>query len=333
MRARPGLVCLGKTHTTELAFSGLGLNPVTATPPNAIHAPLAPGGSSSGAAVSTALGLAAAGIGSDTGGSVRIPAVWNNLVGFKTSLGRLSTQGVVALCPRFDTVGPLCRTVEDAALLFASMGTSKAPDLSGPGAQRRYLVLTNPCISPLDDAPQDAFDGAISRLSAAGAHITASTADGIDAAMELSGTLYPPEAYGTWKHEIEVRGDFMYPPVRARFESGKSVSGPDYVAGWQALLRHRAAFMASTAGFDAVLLPTCPILPPVTEDLLADEAYFTARNLEALRNTRVGNLMDLTGVTLPTGTDHCGLMLLCPPGEEDRALVLAAEVEKTLLIR
>jgi len=328
-----GLVCLGKTHTTELAFSGLGLNPVTATPPNAINPALAPGGSSSGAAVSTASGLASAGIGSDTGGSVRVPAVWNNLVGFKTSVGRLSTKGVVPLCTRFDTVGPLCRTVEDAALLFAAMANVKPVDLSASSPERRFLVLSNPCIDPLDDAPQIAFESACARLSGAGSMVTKVTADGLDDAMALAATLYPPEAYATWKHLIETKGNLMYAPVRERFESGLSVKAPDYLAAWDALHRHRTAFVTAMAGFDAVLLPTCPILPPETAALLADDATFTARNLEALRNTRVGNLMDLTGVTLPLGSDHCGLMLLCPPRQEEFALVLAAEVEKTLSIR
>ena len=116
-----GLICLGKTHMSELAFSGLGLNPVRETPPCVNHPESVPGGSSSGAATSVSFGLAAAGIGSDTGGSVRIPAAWNDLVGFKTTAGKLSLDGVVPLCSRFDTVGPLTKSVEDAARLFGVM--------------------------------------------------------------------------------------------------------------------------------------------------------------------------------------------------------------------
>ncbi|MEM7188148.1 MAG: amidase, partial [Pseudomonadota bacterium] len=111
-----GTICLGKTHTTEIAFSGLGVNPMAATPPNAIEPTRAPGGSSSGAAVSTKLDLAGLGIGSDTGGSVRIPAGWNDLVGLKTTAGQIPTTGVIALSRTYDTVGPLTKTVEDAAL-------------------------------------------------------------------------------------------------------------------------------------------------------------------------------------------------------------------------
>jgi len=127
-----GLVCLGKTHMSEIAFSGLGLNPMTGTPPCVNDADAVAGGSSSGAAASVAFGLAAAAIGSDTGGSVRIPAVWNDLVGLKTTHGRLSLEGVVPLCATFDTVGPLCRTVGDAALVLAALeGGERPADLMG----------------------------------------------------------------------------------------------------------------------------------------------------------------------------------------------------------
>ena len=153
---RAGLVCLGKTHLTELAFSVLGLNPITATPPNINDPELAPGGSSSGAAASVAFGLAAAAIGSDTAGSVRVPAAWNDLVGLKTTHGALPLDGVVPLRPDFDTVGPLCRSVEDAALLLAALGgrtprpTSPAPGstASGSSPSTRRDVAARPATAP-----------------------------------------------------------------------------------------------------------------------------------------------------------------------------------------
>lgn len=325
-----GLICLGKTHQTELAFSGLGLNAMVATPPNAVAPDHAPGGSSSGAAVSTARGLAAAGIGSDTGGSVRAPAAWNDLVGFKTSVGSLPMTGVLPLCARFDTIGPLCRTVEDAALLFAAMGDGAAPDLDGASLDgASFLVLTNEVLAPLDDGPQAAFEGALAALSGAGAKLTHAAIPELEEAMRLT-TLFPAEAWGTWGALIEEKGDLMNPPIRTRFEGGKAISGADFVADWQRLDRLRAGFKSRIAAFDAVLLPTVPILPPKIADLIADDAYFAARNLETLRNTRVGNLMDLTGLTLPTGTPHCGLMALAPAGEERRILRTGSAVEKTL---
>ena len=136
-----GLVCLGKTHMSELAFSGLGLNPVTETPPCVNDHAAVPGGSSSGAATSVAFGLAPVGIGSDTGGSVRIPSAWNDLVGLKTTSGRLSLDGVVPLAAKFDTVGPLCRTVEDAALTLSALEGRPAPDLRGASLRGRRLAV------------------------------------------------------------------------------------------------------------------------------------------------------------------------------------------------
>ena len=148
-----GMVCLGKTHMSELAFAGLGVNPAyggnidprPGTPPNVNDPALAPGGSSSGAAASVAFGLAAAGIGSDTGGSVRVPAAWNDLVGLKTTHGRLSLKGVVPLAESFDTVGPLCRTVEDCAQLLAVMEGGKPADLRGASLR----VSVSWCSSPM----------------------------------------------------------------------------------------------------------------------------------------------------------------------------------------
>lgn len=328
--AAAGLVCLGKTHQTELAFSGLGVNPVTATPPN-IHDPgLAPGGSSSGAAASTAYGLAAAGIGSDTGGSVRVPAVWNDLVGFKTSVGSLPMGGVLPLCARFDTIGPLCRSVEDAAHLFAVMAGRKPMDLKQTTlAGARLLILTNPVLAPLDDTPQAAFESACGQLSAAGASLDRQTIPALEDAMQMT-SLFPAEAFGTWWLEIEARGELMFHLIRERFELGRDIPAAQFVADWRRLDMLRKAFKAATAAYDAVLLPTCPILPPRTADLLADDDTFVARNFETLRNTRVANLMDLTGVTLPTGSPHCGLMALAPAGHERRVLRLAAAMEKSL---
>lgn len=328
---RAGLVCLGKTHMTELAFSGLGLNGSTATPPNRHNPALAPGGSSSGAAASVAYGLAAAGIGSDTGGSVRLPSAWNDLVGFKPAHGALSLQGVVPLCARFDTVGPLCQSVEDAAHVFAALSASKAPDLAASSLQNcRFLVLDTPALEPLDDAPQAAFETALARLSSAGATLTHAPSPAIEQAMQLSGVLYTTEAYATWADQIVELGDLMWPRIRERFEAGLTHAGVPYVQAWQELDTLRAAFRNETAHYDGVLLPTVPILPPETAALMDDEAFFVEKNLAALRNTRVGNLMGLAAVTLPTGMPSCGISVMTQAGQEPYLLRLAAAMEKSL---
>jgi aspartyl-tRNA(Asn)/glutamyl-tRNA(Gln) amidotransferase subunit A len=329
---RAGLVCLGKTHMTELAFSGLGVNPMTATPPNINDPELAPGGSSSGTAAAVAFGLAAAGIGSDTGGSIRVPAAWNDLVGLKTAHGTLPMEGVVPLCPRFDSLGPLCRSVEDAALLVAALGGSAVPDLAGASLSGAvFLVLDDPDgLGPNREVPQRAFDAAVDRLAAAGATVRRGAVPGVGDALALSPCLFGGEAYGTWRSTIEAAPELMFAPVRERFRSGAAYSAADFVEAWAALDRHRGQWRRATAGVDAVLLPTAALVPPNVERLLSDPDYFATENLLTLRNTRVGNLMGLCGLTLPTETPSCGIMAVAPAGAEARLLRVGAAMERAL---
>ncbi|MEY8838822.1 amidase [Cribrihabitans sp. XS_ASV171] len=326
-----GSVCLGKTHMSELAFSGLGLNPRTATPPNAHDPEAAPGGSSSGAAASVAFGLAAGAIGSDTGGSVRVPAAWNDLVGLKTTSGRVSLEGVVPLCLRFDTVGPLCRSVEDAAQLLALIEGGRPADLRGADLRgRRFAALQTSALEDLREAPARAYEDALSRLSAAGAEIVDLHVPELAEAMPLSPKLYPTEAYGLWRDVIEADPDAMFPEILQRFRGGRDVSSADYVAAWATIDRCRAAWDTATAGFDAVLAPTVPTTPPNLARLESDHDYYVTENLLALRNTRIGNLMGLAALTLPTSIPGCGLMMMTPPLTEERLLRLGAAVEAAL---
>ncbi|MEM9395147.1 MAG: amidase family protein [Pseudomonadota bacterium] len=326
-----GLVCLGKTHLSELAFSGLGLNPITATPPNVHDPSWVPGGSSSGAAASVAFGLAAAGIGSDTGGSVRIPSAWNDLVGLKATHGLLPNDGSVPLASAFDTVGPLCRTVEDAGLLLSALGATSAPDLRGSAlAGARLAVLETVAFDDIRDAPARAFETAVQRLSAAGAEVSRIAAPEVAEALALSGVLFATEAYGTWVHVIEATPDKMFPPILERFRGGKDFDAPTYVAGWRKLMDLRARWADRVAGFDAVLTPSAPILPPDRHRLLSDANYYMTENLLALRNTRIGNLMGLCALSLPTGEPACGLQVLAPAFAEARLLRLGVAMEPVL---
>jgi aspartyl-tRNA(Asn)/glutamyl-tRNA(Gln) amidotransferase subunit A len=326
-----GTVCLGKTHMSELAFSGLGLNPVTATPPCVNDAAAVPGGSSSGAATSVAFNLAACGIGSDTGGSVRIPSAWNDLVGLKTTSGRLSLEGVVPLCLRFDTVGPLARSVEDAALMLAAMEGGRAPDLAGATLKgRRLAVLQTVAMDDLRDTPAAAFQIALDRLRDAGAVIATVEVPELAEAMALTGLLYTAEAYGLWRDVIEASPGLMFDKILERFRDGARYSGPDYVAGWAALEMARMAYDRTTAGYDAVLCPTSPVLPPSLARLNSDGDYYITENLMSLRNTRIGNLMGLCVLNLPTGVPSCGISLMAPPDTEEALLRLGVAAEAAL---
>jgi aspartyl-tRNA(Asn)/glutamyl-tRNA(Gln) amidotransferase subunit A len=326
-----GLVCLGKTHMSEIAFSGLGLNPITATPPCVNDAGAVAGGSSSGAAASVAFGLAAAGIGTDTGGSVRIPAAWNDLVGLKTSHGRLSLEGVVPLCLTFDTVGPLCRSVEDAALLLAVLEGSRPVDLGGADlAGMRLMVLDTIVPEDMRDAPRAAFAASVAKLQAAGAQIEHRYFSQLFDAFNVAGNLYAAESYGWWRDLVEAHPEKMFPQILERVRGGKTVSGPDFVAGWNILRRVRKDYAAETAQFDAVIMPTAPLLPPDAARLLTDDAYYKSENLLALRNTRVANLLDVCSITLPTGVASCGIMFNGQTGGEAHLLRLAAAAARAL---
>ena len=326
-----GLVCLGKTHMSELAFSGLGHNPSTATSPCVNDHSAVAGGSSSGAAASVAFGLAPLAIGSDTGGSVRIPAAWNDLVGLKTTTGRLSLQGVVPLCARFDTVGPLCRSVEDAALTLAVLEGSKPVDLKNANLEgSSFAICDTTAFDDIRDAPLAGFNSAIDCLRKMGATVERVKIPQVQAALELSGVLFASEAYGTWKDQIEANPEAMFKEILLRFRTGAKVSAPDYVAGWQELDQLRTEYYAATAGYDAVLMPTSPILPPNVARLDQDHEYYVTENLLALRNTRIGNLMGACALTLPTSVPSCGLMLVCPPMQEHYLLRLGAAAENAL---
>ncbi len=325
-----GLVCLGKTHMTEIAFSGLGYNPITATPPNKVDPAAVPGGSSSGAAASVAFGLAAAGIGSDTGGSVRVPSGWNDLVGLKTTHGGLSLEGVVPLCKTFDTVGPLCRTVEDAALLWDVLG-GDAVDLGGADLSRaRLAVLDTIGTEDLEDEPRAAFRSAVARLNDAGAEIVHFKFDPLREAFAMAGGLFTADAYAYWRETIEARPELMFHQILKRIRPGGEVLAADYIANWARLDEIRAEYATAAAGFDAVILPTAPLMAPIVERLATDDEYFVSSNLKTLRNTRVANLLGLCSMTVPTGVPGCGIMFNGQAGEEGRLLRLASAAERAL---
>ncbi|OYU38448.1 MAG: amidase [Pseudorhodobacter sp. PARRP1] len=329
---RQGLACLGKTHMSELAFSGLGLNPVTATPPCINDDQAVAGGSTSGGAASVAFGLAPAAIGSDTGGSVRIPAAWNDLVGLKTAHGRLPLTGAVPLCEKFDTIGPLAHSVEDCAHLLAALDSGKAADLAGSSlTNARLAVLNTVALDDLRPRPAAGFEDALGRLGRAGAQITQLDLPEVSEAMALAGILFTAEAYGIWAKTIEAAPEKMFPRILERFRSGASISAADYVAAWRRLHDIRQIWAEKTAGYDAVVLPTSPILPPNAHRLMTDDAYYVSENLLALRNTRIGNLMGLCALTLPTAQPSCGISFMAGPGEEERLLRLGDAAERALV--
>ena len=336
--ARAGLVCLGKTNTVQFALGGIGSNPATGTPPNAAatDTPRAPGGSSSGAAVSVARRLAAAAIGSDTGGSVRIPAAWNRLVGLKTSVGAIPTGGVMPLAPTLDTVGPLCVDAADAAALFAVLAARPPVDLAGADAEGlRLLVAEDVVWDGAEPGIAAAVEGAVESLAAAGAAVERGPVPEfaeIDACLDRHGGLVTAEGYVQWREFIDRRPGAIDPNVLARFHQGRGMSAPDVETVRAAARRLAPALYRRMARYDAVLAPTAPIAPPPLADALADGAAYARANLLALRNTRIGNVLPCCALTLPCGAADlpAGLMAMAPAGEDARLLRVGAAIEAVL---
>ncbi len=335
---RAGLVCLGKTTMSELAFSGLGINPSFGTPPNPFDRATArvPGGSSSGAAVSVARGLAAAGIGSDTGGSVRIPAAWNGLVGLKTTFGLLPLDGVLPLSPSLDTVGPLTRDVADANAILAVLAGRPAVDLSGASLKgTRLAIPTDHFFERTEPAVLAAFAAAVEVLAKAGAAIVRVPAPEVlegRALIARHGLIASIEADAAWHEAIAADPDAVFHMVRDRIAPGARHSGRDYIALRDGFARLSAAFALRLAGCDAMIAPTVAGDPPEIQPLLESDAAYTLANALALFNASPGNWLTCTAVSVPCGGAvlPVGLMLMQRAGHDGQLLRLAAAAEAAL---
>ena len=335
---RAGMICLGKTAMTELAFSGLGINPAMGTPANASDRAIAraPGGSSAGAAVALALDLCAASLGTDTGGSVRIPAAWHGLVGFKPSYGLIPADGVVPLCPSLDTVGPITRDVADAAALAHILAGRRIPETRGETLRGRTILVPEHTVwDETDRGIAEAVEYALRTVSRAGADVVRDAVPEIDEMTRLtwqSGiSLAAIEAWSVWGETIEATGAAMFAPVRGRFEGGR-----DADAACALRLMHRRAALRRTlaarlAAIDAVALPAVAIDPPRLEDVEAGGPGYDRANRLALRNATLANQLDLCAITVPAGRSArglpVGLMLMAPAGRDTRLLRLARAVE------
>ncbi len=337
-----GFISVGRTNMTEFAYSGLGLNPHFGTPrapwdrpgPDATGGRV-PGGSSSGAAVSISDGMALAAIGTDTGGSCRIPAACCGVVGYKPTARRVPIAGVLPLAPTLDSVGPLANTVACCAIVDAVIaGETPAPPVPAPVAGLRLLVAENFFLDALDGAVAAAFERSLAALSAAGARIERRRLPVLDGAREVNrgGGFSPPEAYAWHRDLIARRGPEYDPRVRTRIERGAGMAAHEYVAlvAARARLRHEAD--AATAGFDALLAPTMPVVPPRI-DALADDEDYLRTNMLMLRNTAVANFLDRCAISLPmhrAGEAPAGLMLIGETMGDARLFAVAAAVERVV---
>ncbi|MEL6701739.1 MAG: amidase family protein, partial [Pseudomonadota bacterium] len=194
-------------------------------------------------------------------------------------------------------------------------------------AGRRFAVVEDVALEDLEPVVQSAFEESLTRIEAAGAQVDRVSLPEVSALIGLAPLLYAPEAYGAWKDVIEAAPDKMFAEIRERFRGGADVSAPDYVAALQEMARLRDAIWAQLGGYDAMLVPASPILPPKMADVEDGGDVYKRANLMALRNTRIGNMTDAASVTVPSGVASCGVMLIGPGGSDARMLRLAAALE------
>ncbi|HVC60164.1 MAG TPA: amidase [Acetobacteraceae bacterium] len=332
-----GFVPLGRTNMTEFAFSGLGINPHYGTPlaPWDRATGRIPGGSSSGTAVAVADGMAAAGLGTDTGGSCRIPAAFCGVVGWKPTARRVPIAGVLPLAPSLDSVGPLAPSVACCAVIDAVLAgeTPLPPAPAGLGGLR-LAVPENLVLDGLDATVATAFARALSVLERAGARLIRTRFPEFDEiqAANAKGGFAASEAYAWHRTLLAGKGALYDPRIRVRIARGERMSAADYLDVATARARLIARFDARTRDFDSVVMPTVPIVPPRVA-ALDDEREYNRLNLLILRNTALGNFLDRCAISLPchgAGDAPVGLMLMGETLGDARLFSIAAGVEAAL---
>ncbi len=336
--ADAGMVSVGRTNLSEFAFSGLGINPHYGTPHNPMSKdePRIPGGSSSGSAVAVAAGLVPVAMGTDTGGSIRIPAAFNGIVGYKATRGRYVMDGIFPLASSLDSLGPLCRSVQDAIWVDAAMRGRAAPDIARTDIRGIKLVVAETIV--FDDAEAgvvEAFEQAIRRLQAAGITVERRAFPvftEIFGIMARHGALVTAEAFAL--HKERLFGDAaarMDQRVVARARLGEKIAMTDYIAILEARRRLIGQFKAGLNPGELIVHPTLPHVAPAIAPLVADDDLFFKINGKTLRNTLIGNFLDGCGVSIPCGIGDAdmpvGLLLSGQAGEDERLLSAALSLE------
>lgn len=334
-----GMICIGRTNMSEFAFSGLGINPHYGTPrnPASTDGHRLPGGSSSGAGVAVAAGLVPVAIGTDTGGSVRIPAAFNGVVGYKASRGRYSMRGVYPLAKSLDSLGPLTHTVQDAVWVDAAMRGKAAADLTrAPLSGLSLVVPETVFFDGIEDGVAAAFEQAVERLVRAGASVRRQAFPIFSELFDLireKGALVTAEAFALHKTRLEgADAARMDPRVVARAGLGANISMPDYIALIETRERMTAVFSGMIGRQELLVSPTLPHVAAKVAPLLESDDAFFAMNAKTLRNTQIGNFFDLCGVSIPCGTGDAGmpagLLLSGLHGTDDHVLSVAMAAEE-----
>jgi aspartyl-tRNA(Asn)/glutamyl-tRNA(Gln) amidotransferase subunit A len=331
--ADAGMVCVGKTNLSELAYSGLGLNPHFGTPHNPRAPGRIPGGSSSGSAVAVAGGVVPCAIGTDTSGSIRVPAAFCGVVGFKPTAARVERGGVLPLAPSLDSVGPLTTSVADAIAIDALLRGTRPPDVVA--APLRLVVPDGSLVDDVEPALGEAFSAALARLADAGAAIERRALPAVDevpALFEEHGSLVSHEAWRVHRALLDgVDAAELDPRVLRRLRDGRALP-PE---GRELLLRERPRLQTAVTaelGDALAVWPAVRHAPPLLEPLERDADLFARVNLSTLRATMPGSFLDMPGIALPLKGDGppMSLLLSGPPYADDRLLAAALAVEAAL---
>jgi len=332
-----GFVVLGHTAMTELAFSGMGVNPHYGTPvnPGSDGTARIPGGSSAGAAASVGSGMASAGLGTDTGGSCRIPAAFCGLVGFKPTGARVPRQGVYPLSTTLDCVGSIGHSAMCCATLDAFMAGEAEPGLGDRAPSRLTLgVLEGPVVEGLTPTVVAAYETALERLGAAGVRLVRQRADWLAAVGRINvlGGFSSAEIYARLRDRLGADAPMIDPRVLKRVMLGAEQAPGDYTGFAAARARLLQEAAEALDRFDAVVMPTAPIEAPRFDDLETDEAYFRLNGL-SLRISSIANMLDRPAISLPCqpeGALPVGLTLMGRTGQDRTLLAIAAALERTV---
>lgn len=332
-----GAVLVGRTNMSEFAFTGVGMNPHWGTPGNPADRARIPGGSTSGGAVSVVDGMAAATVGSDTGGSIRIPAALTGLVGFKPTQALVPREGAVPLSTSLDSIGPLAPSVACCwTLLQILAGREPRPAVPRPAGRLTLGIARAVVFDDAEPAVEQAFEAALAALSAAGVRLVEVDAQEFPEALAAHGpvTFAAAEAFAWHASLLAEAGDRYDPRVRARIELGRAARAADYVRMVAARGRLIAAWDRRLDGLDAVLVPTVPITAPRIAELEASDEAFMRANRLLLRNTTFANLFDCPAVSLPApvpaGGLPVGLMAMGRRGADAELAAVAAGIEAAL---
>jgi aspartyl-tRNA(Asn)/glutamyl-tRNA(Gln) amidotransferase subunit A len=330
-----GAVILAKTNMTEFAFSGIGANPHYGTPGNPADRARIPGGSSCGGAVAVADDFCEIAIGSDTGGSVRIPSALCGVTGFKPSRQRVPTTGVFPLSFTLDSIGPMAKTVADCAKADAVMaGEAFEPLEPAPLAGLRIGVAQGPPLENLDETVGKRFPAALDRLEKVGCRLTAEKLPLLERMVEVNrkGGILPAEAFAVHRDRLDRRGADIDPNVRMRLERARNISAVDYIDMQQARAELTRAMDARLVDLDVLVMPTTPMVAPRLADLASPE-IFARQNAMVLRNTSMWNFFDCCALSLPLpreGGLPTGFMLVARNSHDRRLLRIAAAAERVL---